>query len=76
MVGVVGMIRGGVQAEELLQRGVADAVLAGRGFQKNTALVWQWADELGVEIRLANQIGWGFGQRAGGGMKGEEAVKL
>lgn len=74
-VGVVGMVREGSQAEELLQKGVADVVLAGRGFQKNTALVWQWADELGVEIRLANQIGWGFGQRPGGGMKGEQAVK-
>ena len=74
-VGVVGMVREGRQAEELLQKGVADVVFVGRGFQKNTALVWQWAGELGVEVRLANQIGWGFGQRLSGGMKGEQAGK-
>lgn len=74
LVGVVGMIRKGVQAEEMLQSGVGDIVLAGRAFQKNTALVWQWAEELGVEVRLANQIGWGFGQRSKGGMNGEKPV--
>jgi len=71
LVGVVGLIKQGVQAEKLLQDDVADVVFAGRAFQKNTALVWQWAEELGVEVRLANQIGWGFGQRARGGIRGE-----
>lgn len=26
-------------------------------------LVWQWAEQLGVEIAIANQIRWGFGSR-------------
>ncbi|KUJ13000.1 FMN-linked oxidoreductase [Mollisia scopiformis] len=74
LTGVVGMIKKGKQAEEYLQEGVADVILAGRAFQRNTALVWDWAEELGVEVRLANQIGWGFGQRAKGGMVGEKPV--
>jgi 2,4-dienoyl-CoA reductase-like NADH-dependent reductase (Old Yellow Enzyme family) len=38
-VGAVGVITSGVQAEELLQSGAADAVLVARGFQKNPGLV-------------------------------------
>lgn len=68
-VGTVGMITSGIQAEDLLENGIADAVLVPRGFQKNPSLVWDWAAELGVEVRAANQIGWGFGQRPGGGVK-------
>ena len=72
-VGIVGMVTSGVQAEELLQQGKGDAILVARAFQKNPGLVWDWAEELGVEARVANQIGWGFGQRAGGGVKGRNA---
>lgn len=74
LTGVVGLIKKGEQAEKFLQEGVADVIFAGRAFQRNTALVWDWAEELGVEVRLANQIGWGFGQRAKGGMLGEKPV--
>lgn len=73
LVGVVGMIKSGKFAEELLQHNVADVVLAGRAFLKNPGLVWEWAEDLGVEVRVANQIGWGFGQRAAGGLKGEKS---
>lgn len=69
MVGAVGMINSGVQAEKILEDGLADAVLVARGFQKNPGLVWEWAGELGVEVRQASQIGWGFGQRPLGGVK-------
>ncbi|KUJ12212.1 putative NADPH dehydrogenase C23G7.10c [Mollisia scopiformis] len=72
-VGTVGMITSGVQAEEILQDGKADAVLVARGFQKSPGLVWDWAAELGVEVRVANQIGWGVGQRPTGGVKGGDA---
>lgn len=71
LVSAVGLITSGVQAETLLQDGSADVVFVGRPFQKNPGLVWQWAEELGVEVRVANQIGWGFGQRAGQGVKVE-----
>lgn len=67
-VGVVGMITLGKQAEELLASGVADAVIVGKGFMKNPGLVWSWAEELGVEVRVANQIGWAFAQKADGGV--------
>jgi len=74
MVGAVGMITGGIQAEGLLAEGKADAVLVARAFQKNPGLVWEWAGELDVEVRMANQIGWGFGQRARGGVKAGPAA--
>jgi 2,4-dienoyl-CoA reductase-like NADH-dependent reductase (Old Yellow Enzyme family) len=73
-VGTVGMITSGVQAEEILQDSKADAVLVARAFQKSPGLVWEWAGELGVEVRMANQIGWGFGQRPTGGVKGGNAT--
>jgi hypothetical protein len=40
-------------------------VFVGRMFQKNPGLVWSFAEELGVEINVANQIRWGFGGRPG-----------
>lgn len=77
LVGAVGSITEGKQAEAILTgKGEGshgetelDVVIAGRMFQKNPALVWSWAEELGVEIHVANQIGWGFGGRGGAGKK-------
>ena len=68
-VGTVGMITSGVQAEEILAAGKADAVLVARAFLKNPGLVWEWGGELGVEVREAEQLGWGYGQRGNGGVK-------
>ncbi|KAH6722626.1 putative NADPH dehydrogenase C23G7.10c [Leptodontidium sp. MPI-SDFR-AT-0119] len=68
-VGTVGMITSGVQAEEILEAGKADAVLVARAFLKSPGLVWEWAGELGVEVRVAEQLGWGYGQRGEGGVK-------
>jgi 2,4-dienoyl-CoA reductase-like NADH-dependent reductase (Old Yellow Enzyme family) len=75
LVGTVGTITSGKQAEALLTgkgkeeeaRGEEelDVVVVGRMFQKNPGLVWSWAEELGVEINVANQIRWGFGGRPG-----------
>jgi 2,4-dienoyl-CoA reductase-like NADH-dependent reductase (Old Yellow Enzyme family) len=75
LVGTVGSITGGKQAEALLTgkgskedaRGEEelDLVFVGRRFQKNPGLVWNWAEELGVQINVANQIRWGFGGRPG-----------
>ncbi|KAI7297039.1 hypothetical protein KC315_g18630, partial [Hortaea werneckii] len=31
-----------------------------RGFQKNPGLVFAWADELGQQVQMPNQIRWGF----------------
>lgn len=64
MVGTVGTITNGKQANELLERGL-DLAIVGRYFQKNPGLVWSFAEDLGVEINVANQIRWGFGGRVG-----------
>jgi 2,4-dienoyl-CoA reductase-like NADH-dependent reductase (Old Yellow Enzyme family) len=72
-VGTVGMITSGVQAEQILQDGSADAILVARAFLKSPALVWDWAAELGTPVRIANQFGWGFAQRSDGGVGGGHA---
>lgn len=65
LVSVVGGIKEGNQAEKMLTEGTPlDVVMAGSHFQKNPGLVWQFADDLGIVIYLANQMGWGFGGRA------------
>lgn len=64
LVGVVGTITTGKLANQLLEDGL-DLAICGRMFQKNPGLVWAFAEELGVEIQMANQIRWGFGGRAG-----------
>ncbi|KAF8574531.1 FMN-linked oxidoreductase [Ramaria rubella] len=63
LVGAVGSIIEGKVAESLLQEEKVDVVFVGRYFQRNTSLVWDWADELGVKIKVPNQIEWAFGGR-------------
>jgi len=75
LVSAVGNIESGEQAQaiisgkgdEKISKGTQelDLIAVGRGFQKNPGLVWKWAEELGVEINVANQIRWGFGGRPG-----------
>jgi len=73
LVGSVGSITSGKQAEAILTgKGEGshgdtevDFAFVGRMFQKNPGLVWAWAEELGVEINVANQMRWGFGGRPG-----------
>ncbi|KAJ5215997.1 uncharacterized protein N7498_002404 [Penicillium cinerascens] len=64
-VGSVGMINSAHLANSLLENNGLDFVLIGRAFQKNPGLVWTWAEELDVEISMANQIRWGFASRGG-----------
>lgn len=63
-VGTVGSITNGKQANQLLEEGL-DLAIVGRMFQKNPGLVWTFAEELGIQINVANQIRWGFGGRPG-----------
>jgi 2,4-dienoyl-CoA reductase-like NADH-dependent reductase (Old Yellow Enzyme family) len=75
-IGTVGTITNGPQANELLEEqregeSGLDVVLVGRMFQKNPGLVWTFADELGTEIHVAHQIGWGFGGSAGVKKRGD-----
>lgn len=62
LVGTVGGIKTGTVASKLLAEDTGedalDLIIVGREFQKNPGLVWAWAEELGVEIQLANQIRW------------------
>ncbi|GAB7355340.1 hypothetical protein MBLNU459_g5869t1 [Dothideomycetes sp. NU459] len=71
-VGTVGSITSGKQANQLLEEGL-DLAIIGRQFQKNPGLVFNWADELGVEVQMPNQIRWGFGGR---GTKAGKPVTL
>lgn len=63
LVGTVGSITTGPQANGYLENDNLDVAFIGRMFQKIPGLVWQFADELGVEGRWANQTRWGFGGR-------------
>ncbi len=54
-------------------QGQADVVMAGRAFQKNPGLVWQFAEDLGVTITVAHQIQWGF---KGRGKVGRKTARL
>jgi 2,4-dienoyl-CoA reductase-like NADH-dependent reductase (Old Yellow Enzyme family) len=74
-VSAVGSITEGKQANGYLEEGNLDMVFIGRMFQKNPGLIWQFADDLGVEVRWANQIRWGFAGRAGKNKKKEEEQK-
>ena len=62
-VSAVGSITEAKQAEEYLQAGL-DMVVIGRTFLKNPGIVWQFADELGVQAHWANQQRWPFAGRA------------
>ncbi|MDI1489716.1 MAG: NADH-dependent flavin oxidoreductase [Ramalina farinacea] len=69
-VSTVGSITNGKQANDLLNEGL-DVAVVGRMFQKNPGLVWTFAEDLGVRVEVANQIGWGFGGRGGKAHKKE-----
>ncbi|KAI0927134.1 hypothetical protein AcW1_007527 [Taiwanofungus camphoratus] len=60
LVGTVGEITDGKTAQGALDKGQADVVFVARQFQKNPSSVWQFAEELGVDITVAHQIEWGF----------------
>ncbi|KAF4450401.1 NADH oxidase [Fusarium albosuccineum] len=68
LVSAVGGIKTGALAEDALQSGL-DAVMAGRWFQQNPGLAGAFARELGVKIKMANQIDWSFKGRGKQGKK-------
>jgi 2,4-dienoyl-CoA reductase-like NADH-dependent reductase (Old Yellow Enzyme family) len=65
LVGAVGGLASGTVARDILESNRADVVFVGRQFQKNPGQVWAMADEIGVQLHHANQIGWGFSGRGG-----------
>ena len=64
LISSVGRLEEGALAQKVLDDGHADVVFVGRMFQKNPGQVWAMADQIGVEIEAAKQIGWGFKGRA------------
>lgn len=72
-VGAVGGIRTGTIANEVLESEQADVSFVGRQFQKDPGTVWTFAEDLGVEVKVAHQIEWGF--RGRGSSKGQIRVK-
>ncbi|KAI0948189.1 hypothetical protein AcW1_009770 [Taiwanofungus camphoratus] len=70
LVGAVGLITTGQQAEQVLSNDQADVIFVGRQFQKNPGTVWAFAEDLGATITLAHQIEWGFAGRGKAGRKG------
>ncbi|KAB8073434.1 hypothetical protein BDV29DRAFT_175521 [Aspergillus leporis] len=68
LISAVGGIKTGSLAEEVVQSGI-DAVQAGRWFQQNPGLVRAFANELGVNVRMATQIDWSFEGRGKGSKK-------
>ncbi|CAJ2513662.1 Uu.00g017810.m01.CDS01 [Anthostomella pinea] len=61
LVGTVGEIESGRQAQAILDARWADAVFVGRQFLNDSFLVWRWADEHEEDIHLPSQYGWAFG---------------
>ncbi|KAF8333982.1 FMN-linked oxidoreductase [Cantharellus anzutake] len=55
LIGGVGLITNGKQAEEILQKGQADVIRAGREYLRNPALTLHSAMQLGVVAKPANQ---------------------
>lgn len=55
-VGSVGSIENAHLASDLLEKEGLDLVTVGRGFQKNPGLVFAWADELGQQVQMPNQV--------------------
>lgn len=59
IVSAVGGISNATLAQEVLDSGV-DVVMCGRWFQENPGLVSTFARELGIDVKMAHQIEWGF----------------
>ena len=64
IVTTVGGITNGKVAQRVLDQNQADAIFVGRQFIKNPGAAWQFAEDLGVHIALARQMGWPFTGRA------------
>jgi 2,4-dienoyl-CoA reductase-like NADH-dependent reductase (Old Yellow Enzyme family) len=61
VVTTVGNISTATEAQGYMKDGSCDGVFLGRPFLKDPHLVWNWANELKVDIYVATQYGWAFG---------------
>ena len=76
LVGAVGGLYSGISAQDVLETDRADVIFVGRQFQKNPGQVWEMAEELGVEIRVAHQMEWPFSGRGRKGVAGNNPNKI
>ncbi|KAI0765851.1 FMN-linked oxidoreductase [Trametes elegans] len=63
LVGAVGGITTGTLAQEVLDKGQADVILAAKQLLNDPAATRRFAEELGVEVKLPNQLDWSFNGR-------------
>ncbi|KAI0667237.1 FMN-linked oxidoreductase [Trametes maxima] len=63
LVGAVGGIKSGKQAQEVLDKGQADVIFAATQFLKDPGAVSTFAEDLGVEVKLPHQYDWVFNGR-------------
>ncbi|KLO05662.1 FMN-linked oxidoreductase, partial [Schizopora paradoxa] len=68
-VGAVGGIRTGEIANAVLENEQADVAFVGRQFQKDPAVVWTFAEDLDIQVKVAHQIEWGFRGRGSSKVK-------
>jgi 2,4-dienoyl-CoA reductase-like NADH-dependent reductase (Old Yellow Enzyme family) len=74
LVGSVGRLGEGSLARKVVDDGHVDVIFVGRMFQKNPGQVWAIAEQIGVDVEAAKQIGWGFKGRAAKALGGAPKV--
>ncbi|TFY60882.1 hypothetical protein EVJ58_g4864 [Rhodofomes roseus] len=74
LVASVGGVTDAHIAQHVLVDMGIDLAAVGRQFLRDHQTVWTFAEQLGVEIKLPNQVGWVYGGR-GGVRKKKETVK-
>ena len=70
LVASVGGIKDGHIAQGVMQKGI-DLVLVGRQFLRDHQTGWTYGEQLGVAVKLPNQVDWVF---AGRGSQGKRNV--
>lgn len=74
LVASVGGIKDGHIAQGVLQKGI-DLILVGRQFLREHQTVWAFAEQLGIAVKLPNQVDWVFAGRGSQGNKGAKESK-
>lgn len=60
LVASTGGLQDGTTANSLLESNTVDILLIGRVYLKNSGIIWQLADDLGVQLEQAKQKAWIF----------------
>ncbi|KZT63188.1 FMN-linked oxidoreductase [Daedalea quercina L-15889] len=76
LVASVGGVTDAHIAQHVLVDMGIDIIAVGRQFLRDHQTVWTFAEQLGVEIKLPNQVAWVFGGRGGVHKKSETGKNL